>query len=137
MYDKIIGTIERIKRIKMIVQKKHRYKNRELAILVLRNAVKMKEFEMRWSLIFYLLLLFQAEDITLTIGQAFDLAYKKFLDSKGKELESQKQSLIMQKRIEILEHENKELKKRLAEVAKIKGDHDVQQYLKNNNVSTS
>ena len=72
----------------------------------------------------------------MTIGQAFDLAYKKFLDSKGKELESQKQSLIMQKRIEILEHENKELKKRLAEVAKIKGDHDVQQYLKNNNVST-
>jgi len=76
-----------------------------------------------------------AEDITLTIGQAFDLAYKKFLDSKGKELESQKQSLIMQKRIEILEHENKELKKRLAEVAKIKGDHDVQQYLKNNNIA--
>ena len=79
--------------------------------------------------------LFQAEDITLTIGQAFDLAYKKFLESKGKELESQKQSLIMQKRIEILEHENKELKKRLAEVAKIKGQNDVQQYLKENNVS--
>ena len=79
--------------------------------------------------------LFQAEDITLTIGQAFDLAYKKFLESKGKELESQKQSLIMQKRIEILEHENKELKKRLAEVAKIKGQNDVQQYLKDNNVS--
>ena len=79
--------------------------------------------------------MFQAEDITLTIGQAFDLAYKKFLESKGKELESQKQSLIMQKRIEILEHENKELKKRLTEVAKIKGQNDVQQYLKENNVS--
>jgi hypothetical protein len=76
-----------------------------------------------------------AEDITLTIGQAFDLAYKKFLESKGKELESQKQSLIMQKRIEILEHENKELKKRLAEVAKIKGQNDVQQYLKENNIA--
>jgi len=76
-----------------------------------------------------------AEDITLTIGQAFDLAYKKFLESKGKELESQKQSLIMQKRIEILEHENKELKKRLTEVAKIKGQNDVQQYLKENNIA--
>ena len=77
----------------------------------------------------------QAEDITLTIGQAFDLAYKKFLENKGKELESQKQSMIMQKRIEILEHENKELKKRLADVSKIKGDQDVQQYMRENNVS--
>merc|ERR1712077_78468 len=39
-----------------------------------------------------------AEEITLTIGQAFELAYKKFLESKGKDLESQKQSMIMQKR---------------------------------------
>ena len=71
----------------------------------------------------------------MTIGQAFDLAYKKFLQNKGKELESQKQSMIMQKRIEILEHENKELKKRLEDVAKIKGDQDVKQYMRENNVS--
>ena len=43
--------------------------------------------------------------------------------------------MIMQKRIEILEQENKELKKRLADVAKIKGDLDVKQYMKDNNVS--
>ena len=79
--------------------------------------------------------IFQAEEITLTIGQAFELAYKKFLDSKGKDLENQKQSLVLQKRIEILEQENKELKKRLSEVAKIKGDNDVKQYMRENNVS--
>ena len=80
-------------------------------------------------------MIFQAEEITLTIGQAFDLAYKKFLESKGKDLESQKQSMIMQKRIELLEHENTELKKRLTDVAKIKGrDNDVKQYMSENNV---
>ena len=79
----------------------------------------------------------QAEEITLTIGQAFELAYKKFLESRGKDLESKKQSMIMQKRIEILEQENKELKKRLADVAKIKGEVDVKQYMKDNNVSPS
>ena len=42
--------------------------------------------------------------------------------------------MIMQKRIEILEQENKELKKRLADVAKIKGEVDVKQYMKDNNV---
>ena len=50
-------------------------------------------------------------------------------------MESKKQSMIMQKRIEILEQENKELKKRLADVAKIKGEVDVKQYMKDNNVS--
>merc|ERR1711902_32266 len=53
-----------------------------------------------------------AEEITLTIGQAFELAYKKYLESRGKEMESKKQSMIMTKRIEILEEENKELKKK-------------------------
>merc|ERR1712223_772244 len=76
-----------------------------------------------------------AEEITLTIGQAFELAYKKFLESKGKDLEKQKESMVMTKRIEILEEENKELKKRLADVAKIKGDVDVKKYMKDNNIS--
>merc|ERR1711874_657276 len=76
-----------------------------------------------------------AEEITLTIGQAFELAYKKFLESKGKDLEKQKESMVMQKRIELLEHENKELKKRLTEVASIKGDNDVKQYMRENNIS--
>ena len=74
----------------------------------------------------------QAEEITLTIGQAFELAYKKYLDTSGKELETQKQMLTLQKRIELLENENSQLKSRLREVAKIKGDRDIQEYLAKN-----
>jgi len=76
-----------------------------------------------------------AEEITLTVGQAFELAYKKFLESKGKDLEKEKQSMVMHKRIELLENENKELKKRLTDIANIKGDNDVKQYMRENNIS--
>ena len=41
----------------------------------------------------------------------------------------------MQKRIEILERENTELKKRLKDVASIKGQQDVQEYMHKNDVS--
>ncbi|XP_053327770.1 PTB domain-containing engulfment adapter protein 1 [Spea bombifrons] len=51
-----------------------------------------------------------AEEITLTIGQAFDLAYRKFLESGGKDVESRKQIAGLQKRIQELETENIELK---------------------------
>ncbi|XP_052004068.1 PTB domain-containing engulfment adapter protein 1 isoform X2 [Xyrauchen texanus] len=54
-----------------------------------------------------------AEEITLTIGQAFDLAYKKFLESGGKDVETRKQIGGLQKRIQDLEAENSELKKHL------------------------
>ncbi|TSR51409.1 PTB domain-containing engulfment adapter protein 1 [Bagarius yarrelli] len=40
-----------------------------------------------------------AEEITLTIGQAFDLAYKKFLESGGKDVETRKQIASLQKRL--------------------------------------
>ncbi|KPP56813.1 PTB domain-containing engulfment adapter protein 1-like [Scleropages formosus] len=56
---------------------------------------------------------FQAEEITLTIGQAFDLAYRKFLESGGKDVETRKQIGSLQKRIQELESENSELKKQL------------------------
>ncbi|XP_030643109.1 PTB domain-containing engulfment adapter protein 1 isoform X2 [Chanos chanos] len=55
----------------------------------------------------------KAEEITLTIGQAFDLAYKKFLESGGKDVETRKQIGGLQKRILELETENSELKKQL------------------------
>ncbi|XP_056391136.1 PTB domain-containing engulfment adapter protein 1 isoform X1 [Hyla sarda] len=51
-----------------------------------------------------------AEEITLTIGQAFDLAYRKFLESGGKDVETRKQIASLQKRIQELETENTELK---------------------------
>ncbi|XP_071977086.1 PTB domain-containing engulfment adapter protein 1 isoform X3 [Engystomops pustulosus] len=51
-----------------------------------------------------------AEEITLTIGQAFDLAYRKFLESGGKDVETRKQIAGLQNRIQELETENTELK---------------------------
>ena len=41
----------------------------------------------------------KAEEITLTIGQAFDLAYRKFLESGGKDVETRKQIAGLQKRV--------------------------------------
>lgn len=57
-----------------------------------------------------------AEEITLTIGQAFDLAYRKFLETSGRDLEMKKQFMIVQKRIQELEKENRELRRRLGEL---------------------
>uniref|UniRef100_A0A0K0FU96 Cell death protein 6 (inferred by orthology to a C. elegans protein) n=1 Tax=Strongyloides venezuelensis TaxID=75913 RepID=A0A0K0FU96_STRVS len=58
----------------------------------------------------------QAEKITLTIGEAFDLAYQKFIDNNGKDLENQKQLLLMRRRIQQLEEENRSLKEELFKV---------------------
>jgi PTB domain-containing engulfment adapter protein 1 len=71
----------------------------------------------------------------LTIGQAFELAYKKYLETSGKDMETKKQLLVLQKRIALLENENTELKKRLKDVADIKGGQDVTDYMSKNNVS--
>ncbi|XP_067111197.1 PTB domain-containing engulfment adapter protein 1 isoform X1 [Osmerus mordax] len=57
-----------------------------------------------------------AEEITLTIGQAFDLAYKKFLESGGKDVETRKQIGTLQKRIQELETENSDLKTQLQDL---------------------
>lgn len=54
-----------------------------------------------------------SEEIILTIGQAFDLAYAKFIETSGRELEIRKQLIILQKRVCDLEEENKSLKNRL------------------------
>jgi hypothetical protein len=44
--------------------------------------------------------LLQAEEITLTIGQAFELAYKRYLDSSGApDLKMHKQFLLVQKKV--------------------------------------
>jgi len=42
---------------------------------------------------------FQAEEITLTIGQAFDLAYKRFLEKKGNQMEKEKQFMLLQQQV--------------------------------------
>ncbi|XP_069325910.1 PTB domain-containing engulfment adapter protein 1 isoform X11 [Eulemur rufifrons] len=70
----------------------------------------------------------KAEEITLTIGQAFDLAYRKFLESGGKDVETRKQIAGLQKRIQDLETENMELKNKV---------HDLENKLRITQVSTS
>lgn len=72
-----------------------------------------------------------AEEITLTIGQAFELAYKNYLDTNGKDLEQQKQVQSMQKRVAMLENENSVLKSRLEDLAKLK---EVKGYMADNNL---
>uniref|UniRef100_A0A8C7ABS0 GULP PTB domain containing engulfment adaptor 1 n=1 Tax=Neovison vison TaxID=452646 RepID=A0A8C7ABS0_NEOVI len=70
----------------------------------------------------------KAEEITLTIGQAFDLAYRKFLESGGKDVEKRKQIAGLQKRIQDLETENMELKNKVQ---------DLESQLRTTQVSTS
>lgn len=53
-----------------------------------------------------------AEEITLTVGQAFDLAYQKFLSNANKTQENES----LQKRVDDLEAENKKLKQRIVEL---------------------
>lgn len=57
-----------------------------------------------------------AEEITLTIGQAFNLAYRKFLESGGKDVETRKQIAGLQKRIQDLETENVELRNKVQDL---------------------
>ncbi|XP_050404752.1 PTB domain-containing engulfment adapter protein 1 isoform X1 [Patella vulgata] len=61
-----------------------------------------------------------SEEITLTVGQAFDLAYRRFLDSSGKDMDMKKQFLLLQKKVQTLQTENDSLKKRIAELEKLK-----------------
>jgi len=67
-----------------------------------------------------------AEEITLTIGQAFDLAYKRFLSGKAAESESEK--------IARLERENGELRQRLKDVGSLIEKGRLAEYLEKNNI---
>jgi hypothetical protein len=55
----------------------------------------------------------QAEEITLTIGQAFDLAYRRFLETSGREMELKREIMVLQKRVAELENENSDLRQKL------------------------
>lgn len=65
----------------------------------------------------YFKLCFQAEEITLTIGQAFELAYRRFLETSGKDLAVQQRLVALQGRSRQLEAENTELRRRLHDLA--------------------
>lgn len=76
-----------------------------------------------------------AEEITLTIGQAFDLAYRRFLDTQGKDMEQKKQNTLLQKKIQTLEKENEALKLRIRELELLKDRSDIENYKKNNQIT--
>lgn len=67
-----------------------------------------------------------AEEITLTIGQAFDLAYKRFLSGKTQESDKEK--------IARLERENAELSQRLKDVGNLVDPSKLSEYLSKNNI---
>ncbi|XP_041372314.1 PTB domain-containing engulfment adapter protein 1-like isoform X2 [Gigantopelta aegis] len=73
-----------------------------------------------------------SEEITLTVGQAFDLAYRRFLESSSKDMDFKKQFLVLQKKVQTLQFENDTLKGRIGELEKMKNRSDVEQYKANN-----
>ncbi|XP_048513848.1 PTB domain-containing engulfment adapter protein 1-like [Athalia rosae] len=75
-----------------------------------------------------------SEEITLTIGQAFDLAYRRFLETSGRDLGSQRRNMVLQHKIKLLEHENNIYRQRLQDIATIKGAADVSSYLSQHNL---
>ncbi|XP_066950895.1 PTB domain-containing engulfment adapter protein 1 isoform X4 [Macrobrachium rosenbergii] len=76
-----------------------------------------------------------AEEITLTIGQAFDLAYRRFVETSSREVEMRRQLLILQKRVQGLEDENQILKERITQLSALKNRPDVEEYMRENNIS--
>ncbi|XP_052803987.1 PTB domain-containing engulfment adapter protein 1-like isoform X2 [Mya arenaria] len=77
-----------------------------------------------------------AEEITLTIGQAFDLAYRKFLDTQGKDADVKKQQQSLQKRVDQLEKENTQLKQRIRDLEHMKDRPDIEQYKQTHQISS-
>ncbi|XKL69540.1 hypothetical protein PGB90_007309 [Kerria lacca] len=69
-----------------------------------------------------------SEEITVTIGQAFELAYKRFL-----EMEVQRRLMVLNQRVKCLENENAVLRQRLSDV--INGQEDIQSYMKRNGIT--
>ncbi|CAH0761813.1 unnamed protein product [Diatraea saccharalis] len=72
-----------------------------------------------------------ASEITLTIGQAFDLAYRRFLNDNGKYIEMQKLTLQNKK----LELQMNTYKTRLQELSKVTYKDDLSAYLARNNLA--
>lgn len=54
-----------------------------------------------------------SEEITLTIGQAFELAYRKFLDASGRDFDMKKELVQARKRIQELERKVTDLEHKL------------------------
>ncbi|KAL9966084.1 hypothetical protein ACROYT_G024100 [Oculina patagonica] len=57
-----------------------------------------------------------AEELTLTVGQAFDLAYRRFLEKKAVNQHSQKKLTEMEEKIKTAEEEKEALKQKIAQL---------------------
>ena len=58
----------------------------------------------------------KAEELTLTVGQAFDLAYRRFLEKKAVNQNSSKKLTEMEEKIKTAEEEKEALKQKIAEL---------------------
>ncbi|RXG67500.1 PTB domain-containing adapter protein ced-6 [Armadillidium vulgare] len=76
-----------------------------------------------------------AEEITLTIGQAFDLAYRKFLETSTREGELRRQLMTLRQQLQMLEKEKSTLEDRLKHVAALKDRQDLSRYMEENGIS--
>lgn len=64
-----------------------------------------------------------SEEITLTIGQAFELAYRKFLDASGRDFDTKKELVQARKKIQELERKVTELEQKLQQNEKPQRTH--------------
>jgi len=64
----------------------------------------------------YLNFKFKAEELTLTVGQAFDLAYRRFLEKKSANPDTQKKLTEMEEKIKVAEEEKEALKQKIAQL---------------------
>ena len=77
----------------------------------------------------------KAEEITLTIGQAFDLAYRRFLESSGREVEGRRQVSQLQEKLDNLERQNQVLRRRLLELSNLVDNNKLAGFLESEGVS--
>jgi len=76
-----------------------------------------------------------AEEITLTIGQAFDLAYRRFLETTGRELEGRRQKTQLQEHAQALEQQNKVLRSRLQQLSLVVEPNKLSLFLQSQGIS--
>ena len=77
-----------------------------------------------------------AEEITLTIGQAFDLAYRRFLETSTKEVDLRRQVVSLQHQLITSQQEIASLKQRMTQIIALKNRDDVDSYMVQNGVRT-
>ncbi len=70
----------------------------------------------------------------MTIGQAFDLAYRRFLETTGRELEGRRQISQLQENVDSLERQNNIFRRRLLELSKLVETNKLADFLESHRV---